>query len=220
MHQPVFQGEIMNSDGIDAGLHRRAFCSRAAVGVAGMMLSTGTVHDAVIRSAAPSSQATWDMSWVERLKAKNRAVFDSPDLNGGNAFDNAQTFMAGYHDVYGGGDADTQAVIILRSRGVHMAFADDIWTKYGLAQQLRTMGSGNPFARAVASLHGRGAIFLACNLATRYYATEMAGRASADAGAVYSELKEKLLPGVVLMPSGIFALVRAQQAGCWHVKSA
>jgi hypothetical protein len=51
-------------------------------------------------------------------------------------------------------------------------------------------------------------------MALHFMAGQAADKAKADVQDVYAELRANLVPGVTLMPSGIFAVTRAQEAGC------
>ena len=101
-----------------------------------------------------------------------------------------------------------------------MAFNDAMWTKYQLADRLKLKGPGNPYTGQMAALIANGSIFLACNLAATFYAGEIARTMSLDAATVLEDLKANFVPGVLLQPSGVFAVIRAQQAGCCFMKSA
>jgi hypothetical protein len=59
-----------------------------------------------------------------------------------------------------------------------------------------------------------GHTLLACNLATLGMSSIIANKVKGDQRAIYEELKANLIPGVILQPSGIYALHRAQEAGC------
>jgi len=45
-------------------------------------------------------------------------------------------------------------------------------------------------------------------------ASRTARKLQRDAEAVKAEWRENLIPGAILVPSGIYALIRAQNAGC------
>lgn len=201
----------MTTDAMD----RRNFC--AAMGASALAFG-GLAMNATTAEAAPAAE--WDMTWVDRLTAKYRVVFDTPDLNDGTVFDNVSVFLSGYKEVYQAADADLQPVVVLRARGVHLAFNDALWEKYKLGEELKTGANKNPYLGRLANLRQRNAILLGCNLAASYYARGMASRAGADFNTVFNEVKANLAPGVILMPSGVFATIRAQQAGCWFMKSA
>jgi hypothetical protein len=69
------------------------------------------------------------------------------------------------------------------------------------------------------ALIGRGAIVLACNLALRR-AVSMAARTDrVSAEAARATVLAHLVPGVVVMPNGIFAVTRAQEAGCRYIRA-
>ena len=69
------------------------------------------------------------------------------------------------------------------------------------------------------TLLARGAIVLACNLALRHPIAMVARRDGVSAEAARAKVLANLLPGVVVMPSGIFAVGRAQEAGCHYIRA-
>jgi hypothetical protein len=77
-------------------------------------------------------------------------------------------------------------------------------------------------ARAAASLldalHARRAIFLLCNRASMNWATRAAERTKTDLEQVRADVRAGLVPGATLMPTGVFALARAQNAGCAYMR--
>jgi hypothetical protein len=92
-------------------------------------------------------------------------------------------------------------------------------------------GSGAPVVQAAANatpdrpqanfewLASHGNIILACDLATRGYAGIIAGRTKGDSRVIYEELKGNLVPGTILQPTGVYAALRAQEAGCTYIRS-
>jgi hypothetical protein len=129
--------------------------------------------------------------------------------------------MMGFSEVYKASDADMQAVIVMRHNGVYLAFNDAMWEKYGIGADLKIPNAEkrNPWTREMATLKGRGAILLACNLAAARRAREIARRVGADPEVVRADIYANLVPGVIMQHSGVFATVRAQQAGCAFMKS-
>jgi hypothetical protein len=104
-----------------------------------------------------------------------------------------------------------------------MAFNDTIWEKYSVAQHVKARGLQNPYLSggdaSLATLRERGAILLACHMATMGQAEMMASRTGADVEAVKAEVRANLAPGVLLMPNGVFAVLCAQDAGCKYFRS-
>ena len=203
---------------------RRDFLSDLTVG-AGGALALSAMLPSVARgdesSHATSPVAEWDMSWVEKLTGKYRTVFDAPEIADGMVFTNARVFLDGFVEVYKASEADAQAVIVLRHNGVYLAFNDSIWAKYGLGADLKIPAGGkvNPWTREIATLKSRGATFIACNLAATRRAGEIARRLNLDRETVRADIYANFVPGTIVMPSGVFATVRAQQAGCSFMKS-
>jgi intracellular sulfur oxidation DsrE/DsrF family protein len=69
------------------------------------------------------------------------------------------------------------------------------------------------------TLIGRGTIVLACNLALTGFAGQIAKKTQQADDVVLKELTDGLVPGVTLVPSGIFGVIRAEQAGCAYIRA-
>jgi hypothetical protein len=95
-------------------------------------------------------------------------------------------------------------------------------------------GSGNPYKRnpfyepqdsdfplpgidGIKRLQERGAMFCACDLATKVYSNAVATKMNLDPKEVYEDWVAGILPNVQLVPSGVWALGRAQEHGCGYV---
>lgn len=192
----------------------------------------------------PPAPATphWDGSWFGRLTAKHKAVFDSPEIDEGLAVFQAVSYVTGMHDAIGAAEGDVQAVLVMRHAGIPLAFNDAMWEKYEIGKETKTKDPAgkwvrrNPFLDTSASrpsrpgnadrprydlawLASHGHILLGCDLATRGHAGIIAGRVKGDSRAIYEELKANLVPGVILQPTGVYAVHRAQEAGCTYIRS-
>lgn len=194
-------------------------------------------------SDAGSREPThWDDSWFARLTAKHKAVFDSPEVEDGIAIEHGVLFLSGMKAALGAGKGDAQAVIVIRHAGVVMAFNDTMWSKYEIGKERKVKDEvtgkwavRNPFAAPsprpgsdqpprpnnpdrpapnLAWFAENGHVLLACDLATRGMSFILAKKAKTEQHTVYEELKANLVPGVILQPSGIYAVHRAQEAGC------
>jgi intracellular sulfur oxidation DsrE/DsrF family protein len=64
----------------------------------------------------------------------------------------------------------------------------------------------------------RGLTVLVCNRAAMNMAHSFAEKYKLDVEKVREEVRNGLIPGALLMPNGIFAIVRAQNAGCAYLK--
>jgi hypothetical protein len=68
-------------------------------------------------------------------------------------------------------------------------------------------------------LASHGHILLGCDLATRNYSNVIARAFKLEQRNVYEELKANLIPGLILQPTGVYAALRAQEAGCAYIRS-
>jgi intracellular sulfur oxidation DsrE/DsrF family protein len=188
-------------------------------------------------SEAFAVEPGWNMSWVDELqKVPYKAVFDSPALSDGAALDLAAGIWNEFKEVYGT-DSSSRMVIIMRQLGQVMAFNDMMWEKYGIGEERKVNdpvtkqpAKRNPWTKSTATdpswavdskldaLHARGAIFLVCNRASMNWAARAAERTKTDVEVVKNDVRNNLVPGAILMPSGVFALVRAQNAGCAYMR--
>ena len=182
-------------------------------------------------SAMPSS-SPWDTSWIDSLaKAKYRVVFNGSDVADGAALDYTSIFFDQFHEVHDTRDAETRPVIVFRRLGTVMALNDAMWDRFGIGADrkiddplTKAPARRNPFWSAPAgdrhapmsieSLQKRGLICLACNVSLMSMGYSFAQKTGRDIEEVRKEVRENLVPGAIAVPSGIFALIRAQNAGC------
>jgi hypothetical protein len=192
-------------------------------------------------------QGHWDDSWFARLTATHKAVFDTPDFAEGMILGagHATRYINGMHDALGAAAADVQTVVVIRHRAIPFAFNDAMWEKYEIGKHMKIKGRGdewtitNPFAAPRARgrggdrpqpandrpqanaewLSSHGHILLGCDLATQGYAGTLAEQTKGTMKTIYEELKTNLVSGLILQPNGIYATLRAQEAGCAFMRS-
>ena len=185
---------------------------------------------------------TWDMSWVDRVTGQYRQVFDAPEIAEGTVFHQARSFIRGYADVYGSKDSEFSAVMVLRHSAIPLVANDRLWDELEMGKEfkLKDPETGkparrNPFLSAsnprgakysliwpdgsMDGLMGRGAIALACNLALFRLVSMVAKKDKLEPKPARDKVLANLVPGVVVLPSGIFAVIRAEQAGCHYIRA-
>ena len=195
--------------------------------------------------ATPRSGGDWDLSWLDRLAgATDRAVFDWPDP--GDASDPtvleiAARYLDGCAAAYGSHPYQARVVLNIRHRAVPNALNDAAWERFSLGAEsgVKDPGTGqpavrNPFWRRAANVRAgseamslptleelmqRGAIVLVCNLALTHLASRLASKMNRSADDVHRELRGAFFPGSYAVPSGIFGLARAQNAGCAYMRA-
>lgn len=213
---------------------RREFLGQLGL-IAAAAALPGTAAVAEQRRQPPPA-SPWDMSWVDRVTAAPyKCVIDSTNINDGAALDLAADVLDQFHEVYP--DAETRVVVVVRQLGIPLALQDALWDRYALGADRKVTdpvtkqpARRNPFLRARAGapayeveskiepLMARGLTMLVCNRATMNTARSVAERNHRDVEQVQAEFRAGLVPGALLMPDGIFALVRAQNAGCALLK--
>jgi hypothetical protein len=181
----------------------------------------------------------WDLSWIKRVKGKARGVFDMTSPQGNGGWDTVITWRDHAIEVYGKA-RDVNAIAVIRHAGITLAMNDAYWDEFKIGQSkprgdttaatapaapvapLRNpIASPRPGASDAQLLHSvecfiaDGGIVLACNLAFSGMVRSRVARARNLTGAAADKAaRAYLIPGVILMPSGVFALIAAQQAGC------
>lgn len=185
--------------------------------------------------AAPVADV-WDMSWTNRVTGKYKAVFDSPESAGGAAIYRAVSWCEQYKEVYGATRAEMTPVVVLRHNGLYLAMKDEFWALADAGKELkerdekgRKWARANPVGAAAAAANpsqakfslanfiADGGIALACAWSFGGAASILGKKEKLDQAAARARAKELLIPGVILQPNGIFAALRAQEAGCSYI---
>jgi hypothetical protein len=175
----------------------------------------------------------WDMSWCDRITGKARAVFDSPEVSDGAAMFRAQVWRDQHKEVYGTTPAEMSAVIVFRHEGIPLVMNDAYWQRFEVGKSLKIRdakgkkwsmvnpigvaapgATGNDATYNVRSFLDTGGIVLACNFAFGNMVEKFKDADKLSMDDARARAIEHRIPGVILQPSGFFAVLRAQQAGC------
>lgn len=216
---------------------RRHFLSTLGVGAVASASGAPLLH----ASVTPPEQlvplnADWDVSWTDRVTAKFRAVFDSPEIHDGSAMYRAIFWRDQYKEVYGTAAEEMTPVLVIRHAAIAMVMNDAFWAQHqlGKVEKLKDPTTKkwtvvNPFRVASADTPPQwakysleaflksGGIVLGCNLAFNQMVGMVAEKEKLKGEAARTRALEFVIPGVILQPSGVFAVMRAQQAGCHYM---
>jgi hypothetical protein len=238
-NDPTPRREFLGQLAVSAAALAAAACAPAAMAsapAAAPAPQQGAAPAAPAAPATPPAPVKWDDAWAARITGKHKAVFDSPET-GETILGQAYNYYAGMKAVYGIADSEISAVLVMRHAGVPMVFDDYIWEKYeiGKERKIKDDATGkwatrNPYALpdpkqkgmsayTLDAFNKRGAILIGCNLAAMGLAGQAAQKTKQDRNAVREEFKAHLVPGVTLAHNGIFAVMRAQEAGCGFIRS-
>ena len=218
---------------------RRGFLGSAAANAAALAVFPGSLLADMPASPATGSSAEWDLSWAEKVTGKHKAVFDIVEHENGVGVLRAAFWGNQYIDVMKAAPADLSPVLVLRHNAIILAMNQAFWDKYNIGQSkevknpmtdeptkknpaLLDVGDGVPPTVASMALNkqlSRGAIALACNLAFERCVSivKRTGRLSDEAAR--AQAISYLVPGLILQPSGVFAVIRAQEAGAAYIKA-
>jgi hypothetical protein len=216
----------------------------AAASSVGALAAPLTAGAAPAAPAAPSPP--FDDGWAERVRAaKHRMVFDAPEPNEGTALTQAWIHRRGF-ETMGAAARDIIAVVVFRHAAASLALDDALWAKYKLGAlrkiddpDTKQPAERNPWARTPAGKSNAdldailgpgvdatvegvikaGGVVLVCNLALGRVAQGIAKQNELPVAQVHEELRAGVVPGVLVQPSGIYAVARAQEAGCAFVRS-
>ena len=210
---------------------------RSFLGTMGVGALAASLEAQAAATADANANAKWDMTWVERVNRRHRAVFDSPDFSDGAGLIRAVNWKNEYQEVYGTAPEDMSAVLVVRGSGIWLAMNDVFWTTYNIGEKKNFKDgatgkflAANPIASAssakspkfadmnIPQFLSSGNVVLACH---RAFGGVVAHLKKTDKIATDEEAENKavgfLLPGVILQPSGVFAVLRAQEAGCHYI---
>ncbi|HEX9565460.1 MAG TPA: hypothetical protein VF981_15875 [Gemmatimonadaceae bacterium] len=209
--------------------NRRQFLGNMAALSAG-----GVLLPSALGAAAPEpvQGTTWDLSWRDRVAGDFRAVFDSPEINDGVGLWRAADWKRIVRTVYGDAAKDASAVLVIRQAAIPMAMNHAFWERHAIGEEeeIKAQGSEgfvkhNPHLslpdttanQRNSKLDGfiaDGGIVLACNYAFGFMVQKEAKKAGVASREARAATMEYLVPGVILQPSGFFAALEAQRAGC------
>jgi hypothetical protein len=128
-------------------------------------------------------------------------------------------------------------VLNVRTQAIGAAMTDSLWERYSLGTEYNAKDPTtqqpavrNPFLyRApspapgvtlptIADLVSRGAIVLVCDFAMEHLSRRLATKTGRNPEEVHADLRRGLIQNAYAVPSGIFGLARAQNAGCAYVR--
>jgi len=209
--------------------------SAAALGIA----SIGSPLHLAAEPKSPFNYADDADAWFNKINGKkHKIVFDV--VEPGDPFIMPFAWSKVFiltNGATGTAEKDTGVVVILRHAGIPFAFDSPVWEKYKFGEMFKVNdpktkapsvrnplwkpatgdyvmpGFGN-LDIGVNQLQDNGVMFCVCNAAMTVYSAVAAGMMNMNADDVKKEWTAGLLPGVQIVPSGVWAVGRAQEHGC------
>ncbi|MBC7849852.1 MAG: hypothetical protein H7Y31_08950 [Chitinophagaceae bacterium] len=214
---------------------RRNFLGSIATGAATLGLSTiAAPIDTLAKSQNPADVETW----FNQIKGKHKIVYDAPHPNGIFPFAWPRVFLA-TNVATGTPEKENSVVVVLRHSAVGYAFNHDMWSKYKFGDAFQAKDAGGnpqtknafwqpaagtyavpgigPIAIGINELQESGVMFCVCEAAITVNSTVIAGKMGLKPEDVKKDWMANILPGIQPVPSGVWALGRAQEKGCGYI---
>ena len=229
----------MEKNNINDASPRRKFLQTLATGTAALgIASVITPFQQIKAGSLPAlhdNNSTPD-EWFDQIKGKHRMIFDVTE-----PYD---VFPFAWPKVFGLTNAATgtpekecSRVVVLRHSGIPYAFNDSMWAKYKFGEMFKIddpktkkPSVRNPFwmpqpgdfkvpgignvAIGINELQESGVLFCVCGMAITVFSAITADQVKVQADDIKKEWMANLLPGIPAMPSGVWAVGRAQEHGC------
>jgi intracellular sulfur oxidation DsrE/DsrF family protein len=223
----------------DTTTHRREFLSSLATGAVAMSMASIVAPLQTMAQAPQNSTHVNDPdpeAWFKKVKGRHRIVFDATEPREIFPFAWPRIFLV-TNEMTGTMEKDATAVVILRHNAIPFAMEDRLWDKYKLGEffkindpatkapsvrnafwqpkegDFKVPGLGN-VAIGINELQNSGVMFCACNMAITVYSAVLAEGMKMNPDDVKKDFLAGILPGIQVVPSGVWAVGRAQEHGC------
>ncbi|MBO9570791.1 MAG: twin-arginine translocation signal domain-containing protein [Chitinophagaceae bacterium] len=218
---------------------RRNFLGAIASGAAIVGAATITTPFQAVAAPAVNTNGDDAEQWFNKIKGKHRVVFDATQPHDMMPFAWPRVFLIS-NAATGSPEKDCGVVVVLRHAAIPYAMQDALWQKYNFGEVFKaddpiskTPATKNPFWQpkpgqykipgfgevqiGINELQSSGVMFCVCDAAMTVYSAVVAEKMGMAADAVKKEWTEGILPGVQPVPSGVWALGRAQEHNCTYV---
>lgn len=225
----------MNADSTNS---RRKFLNSMALGATASTLSMFAAPLMAAEALNIDKKAYQDADeWFKKIKGSRRVVYDGTTPHEGLPILWTYAFYQ-TNNATGTPDEDMTAMTVLRHNAIPFALQDSLWYQYKLGEffGIQDNQTGKPSTRntvyepvngdfpipgvpGLKQMQERGVMFCVCDLALQVYSGFIADKNQIqDKDRVYQEMKLGVLPDIQIVPSGVWALERAQNDhGCAYI---
>jgi hypothetical protein len=231
----------MNTNEFSEGKSRRSFLGTIATGAAAVGLTTIAPSLNAMTDKINSTPSVYGdpEEMFKKINGKHRIVFDSTQPHEIYPFAWPRVFLL-TNEMTGTVNKDCSVVVVLRHSSIGYAMEDRLWEKYKLGEMFKANDPEtskpalrNPFWKpkpgaykvpsfgeiliGIDQLQANGVMFCVCEAALSVYSAAAAAGMKGDAAEVRKDWVAGLLPGIQPVPSGVWALGRAQEKGCGYI---
>jgi len=175
----------------------------------------------------------------KKIKGKHKVVFDVTEPHEIFPFAWPKVFLL-TNAMTGTPEKENSVVVVLRHAAIPYAMEDRLWEKYKFGElfkiddpKTKAPSVRNPFwqpkpgdfqvpglgnvAIGINELQDSGVMFCVCNMAMTVYSAVAAMKMNMDAAEVKKDWDSGILPNIQPVPSGVWAVGRAQEKGCGYI---
>ncbi|UEG49205.1 hypothetical protein LK994_11245 [Ferruginibacter lapsinanis] len=231
----------MKKHNLNLPSQRREFLGTLATGVAAFGLTTLAAPLHLGAASLPLSDEEDNLpddpeAWFAKIKGKHRIMFDVTHPKEIMPFVWPRVFLI-TNEKTGATAKDCGVVVVLRHDGIPYAFENRLWEKYNFGEIFKADDPAtkapairNPFWKpkkgdfkvpgfgevpiGINELQDSGVMFCVCDVAITVYSAVVADKMKMTAAEVKKDWLSGLLPKVKVVPSGVWAVGRAQEHGC------
>ena len=183
---------------------------------------------------APSSTNEAD-EWFNKVNGTHRIVYDAPEPHMGFPVIWSWAFYMTNNQT-GTSDDDMTSVVVLRHNAIPFALHDAMWEKYKFGDMFSISDNNTgkssmrntvydpqgkdfplPIIEGIKRQQERGAMYCVCDLAISVYSGAVAAQMGLDPDETKQEWIDNVMPGIQLVPSGVWALGRAHEHDCGYI---
>lgn len=201
-----------------------------AVGAAGLSFLSSPL---MANNAQPNTALVEDAdAWFKKIKGKHKIVYDAPEPHDGFPIIWSWVFYK-TNNATGTPDNELTAVVVLRHSAIPFAMEDKLWDKYKFGEAFKINDPStsapavkNPFyvpeaqmwkdfgIEGIKALQARGVMFCVCDMALTVNSVFTGKALGVPAEEIKKEWVAGIHPGIQIVPSGVWAIGRAQEKGC------
>jgi hypothetical protein len=220
-----------------ASTNRRDFLGTLAMGAGALTMASLSFPAKLAAHSKQIFNPSEDPEeWFKKIKGKHRMVFDATVPDGIMPMAWPRVFLMTNQQT-GSDPNDCTAVVILRHEAIPYALNDSVWGKYKLGDmaKINDPKTGAAAARNIFYKPGQddfavpgignvqiginqlmddGVMFGVCSVALLVNSHVIAKQMNADPDEVHKDMLAAVIPGVQLLPSGVWGVNRAQEHGC------
>ena len=229
----------MDNDNKKKSIDRRSFLGTISGSAAVLGLSSISPTASAFASEDKNFISEDPEEMFKKITGEHRVVFDVPHPNAIFPFAWPRVFIL-TNMATGAKEKDCSVVVVLRHDAIPYAMEDRLWQKYKFGEFFKAddPATGKPSLRnpfwqpkegafsvpgfgtvkiGINELQDSGVMFCVCEAALTVNSAAMAGKIKTDAAELRKEWVGGLLPGIQPVPSGLWALSRAQKKHCAYV---